>query len=63
MPKTAMNKPRLALALACATVWTLTGCSRHEPPPEPVRAVRTQVVGGAVSSSEQSYAAEIKART
>jgi len=63
MPKTAMNKPRLALALACATVWTLTGCSRHEPPPEPVRAVRTQVVGGAVSSSEQSFAAEIKART
>jgi RND family efflux transporter MFP subunit len=40
----------------------LAGCSRPEPSPEPVRAVRTMMVAPATVSPVHEYAAEIRAR-
>lgn len=54
-------------ALACSTgvlaLALLAGCSRHEPAPEPVRAVRTQVVAPQRVGGSVDYAAEVRART
>ena len=47
----------LLLALA------LAGCSRREPAPEPVRAVRTLTVGADSAGGVLEFAAEIRART
>ena len=44
-------------------VLVLAACSRPEPPPEPVRAVRTVVVESGVAAGEQSFGAEVRART
>jgi RND family efflux transporter MFP subunit len=44
-------------------VGLLAGCSRPEPAPEPVRAVRTLVVQPATVAAERSFAAEVRART
>lgn len=41
----------------------LAGCSRPAPAPEPVRAVRTQVVGADSAALVHEFAAEIRART
>lgn len=41
----------------------LAACSRPEPVPEPVRAVRTITVGAESIAATQEYAAEIRART
>jgi RND family efflux transporter MFP subunit len=41
----------------------LAACSRPEPPAEPVRAVRTLVVGAQGAAPGAQYAAEIRART
>ena len=40
----------------------LVACSRHEPAPEPVRAVRTLTVAGDVAGGRYEFAAEVKAR-
>lgn len=42
---------------------TLAGCSRTEPLPEPVRAVRTMTVATAVAGGSHEFAAEVRART
>lgn len=41
----------------------LIGCSKPAPAPEPVRAVRTQVVGAQAAAGTLVYAAEVRART
>ena len=54
-----LAKPLLPIALAVA----LAACSRPEPAPEPVRAVRTMVVQPASITGSSEFAAEVKART
>ena len=41
----------------------LAGCSRQEPAPEPVRAVRTVTVSAANAGGSPEFAAEVRART
>jgi membrane fusion protein, multidrug efflux system len=53
----------LALALALALSAGLAACSRQEPAPEPVRAVRTMTVATDSAGGSHEYAAEMKART
>lgn len=48
-----------AVALAAA----VAGCSRQEPAPDPIRAVRTTVVGSAEARNSNDYAAEVRSRT
>lgn len=45
-----------------ATLILLAACAREEAAPEPVRAVRTLVVGRASLSTTEDYAAEVRAR-
>ncbi|WP_214279180.1 hypothetical protein, partial [Escherichia coli] len=51
--------PLLLAALLSARV---SGCSREAAAPEPVRAVRTQLVSTSTASSSHEYAAEVKPR-
>ena len=48
--------------IICA-VATLSACTRKEPAPEPIRAVRTMTVSSASTGGTHEYAAEVKART
>ena len=41
----------------------LAACSKPEPAPDPVRAVRTQTVSAASTGGTHEYAAEVRART
>ncbi len=50
-------------ALFMPLLVVLTACGRQEPPPEPVRAVRTQVLSVDSAGQSHEYAGEIKART
>jgi len=50
----------IALLLSVAA---LAGCSRPEPAPAPIRAVRTVTVAPQSASGVQEYAAEVRART
>lgn len=50
-------------ALSVALLLMLLGCGRQSAPPEPVRAVRTQVVTQESSGPVVEYAAELRART
>ena len=50
-------------ALSVALLLMLLGCCRQSAPPEPVRAVRTQVVTQESSGPVLEYAAELRART
>ena len=62
-PSVPLRSPA-ALALGAALLaLSLAGCSKKEAAPEPVRAVRTQVVGLGSAASGQEFAAEIRART
>jgi membrane fusion protein, multidrug efflux system len=54
---------RLAPALALAFAALGSACSRPEPPPEPVRAVRTITVGQQSAGTNIDYAGEVRART
>lgn len=55
---------RTAIALVVSLVITgLVACSRPEPAPEPVRAVRTAEVTVGGAGGTQEYAAEVRART
>jgi len=56
MKRTLFIIPALAAALA-------GGCSKPEPVPEPVRAVRTMTVEPGTAGGAHEYAAEIRART
>jgi membrane fusion protein, multidrug efflux system len=58
-PEFSMRHP-LRLVLA---VVIIAGCARQEPPPEPVRAVRTMTLGSDVAGAVHEYAAEVRART
>jgi hypothetical protein len=58
-----MNRlQRLVLSLLGLPLL-LAACSRPEPPPEPVRVVRTLVISPTSSGGSQDYAAEIRARS
>lgn len=50
-------------ALSVVLLLMLLGCGRQSAPPEPVRAVRTQVVMQESSGPVLEYAAELRART
>jgi len=58
------NPPRgwRALLLVAAVALTLTACQPPPPAVEPVRAVRTSVVGTASAQSALEFAAEVRAR-
>ncbi len=59
----ARHSRTLPAAMALALLGLLSACSRPEPAPEPLRAVRTLVVQPAGVAAERRYAAEVKART
>jgi len=52
-----------SLLLACVLPLLLAACSRPEPAPEPVRAVRTLIVGAESAGGSLEFAAEVRART
>ena len=56
-----MTTPALAIAVALSA--GVAACSRQEPAPEPVRAVRTMTVGSDSAGGSHEYAAEVRART
>ncbi|MDP4299245.1 efflux RND transporter periplasmic adaptor subunit [Leptothrix discophora] len=58
------SSPRFLPLLAAlgGALW-LAACSKPEPAPEPLRAVRTMVVGRDAAAGEALYAAEVRART
>lgn len=53
----------LPTAAALSILFWLAGCSPQAAAPEPVRAVRTQVVQPAPAGGVREYAAEVRART
>jgi RND family efflux transporter MFP subunit len=53
---------RASLAALCAALALVAACSRNEPAPEPVRAVRTMTVGLDSAGGVHEFAAEIRAR-
>lgn len=55
--------PKAAVFAVLALSLLLAACSRPEPTPDPVRAVRTLVVQPGTVAAERSYAAEVRART
>lgn len=54
---------RFTLTVALTVAALLAACGRPAPPPEPVRAVRIQVVEPQVSAPSMNFSAEIRART
>ena len=54
--------PRCGVFFLCAAAGWLTGCSRPEPLPEPVRAVKLLTVGVGALQSQVEYAGEVRAR-
>lgn len=54
---------RPAFWIAIVSAALLAACSRHEPAPEPVRAVRVQIVSAEPIAPQHEYAAEVRART
>lgn len=54
---------RLSLSLLLLGVMSIAACSKPEPAPEPVRAVRTLTVARASTGGAHEYAAEVRART
>ena len=54
---------RIFLSFALLSGLALSGCSKVEPAPEPVRAVRTVIVGSDTAGGSYEFAAEVKART
>lgn len=59
-PNLASKRPS-GIVLA-ATLAVLAGCSKPEPAPEPIRAVRTMVVASDAAGTTLEYAAEVRAR-
>lgn len=62
MPYPGKSRP-VAAVVASITLIALAGCSRPEPVPEPVRAVRTMTIGSETAGGSHEYAAELRART
>ena len=56
-------KPPISPLLPLVFVALLMGCSKPEPAPEPVRAVRTMTVTADTAGGQHEYAAEVRART
>jgi RND family efflux transporter MFP subunit len=54
---------RTTLVLAAVVAASLAACSRPEPAPEPVRAVRTLTVAAGELNGTVQYAGEVRART
>jgi len=55
--------PKISISLALTVALaTLAGCSRQEPPPEPVRAVKVVTVGEQGLQAESVFAGEVRAR-
>lgn len=52
----------LSLALLPVLAITLVGCSKPEPAPEPIRAVKLITVGDSTVAARQEYAGEVRAR-
>jgi membrane fusion protein, multidrug efflux system len=57
-----ISRTRIGLA-AMALATTIAGCSRQEPAPEPIRAVRSTVIGSSEARNASDYAADVRART
>ena len=55
--------PTLAVAFSAAVVLALSACSKTEPAPDPVRAVRTVTLAANSAGGTFDYAAEVRART
>jgi RND family efflux transporter MFP subunit len=55
--------PRVRPLLACAVSLVLVACTRPQPAPEPVRAVRTLTVALDSAGGSHDFAAEVRART
>jgi len=64
MNENLIRRPTLALAtlMLPAAVALLTACGKTETAPEPVRSVRTMIVGSDVAGGSHEFAAEVKAR-
>ncbi|MEY4908497.1 MAG: hypothetical protein RL260_2215 [Pseudomonadota bacterium] len=62
-PRLVHARRPLSIALGLSLLTVLAACSKPEPQPEPIRAVRTQKVVSGSATAQQEYAAEIKART
>jgi len=62
-PRPLRARRPLSMAAGLSMLAVLAACSRPEPAPEPVRAVRTQKVSTESATAQQEYAGEIKART
>ena len=54
--------PRSGVFFLCVAAGWLSGCSRPEPPPEPVRSVKLLTVGVGALQSKVEYAGEVRAR-
>ncbi len=54
---------RLSVLAPLAAAAVLAACTNAEPPPAPVRAVRTVTVAPASAGGQHEYAAEVRART
>jgi len=53
---------RLGLPLALIAALALSACSKHEPAPEPVRAVKVLTVGVGAFNTDHEFAGEVKAQ-
>lgn len=59
----AVQRPRAGLFLCTLALGAaLAGCSRPEPPPEPVRAVKLLTVGTSEVQAQRLFAADVRAR-
>jgi membrane fusion protein, multidrug efflux system len=54
---------RIAPAAVLALALAVAACSRTEPAPEPVRAVRTMTVSADSAGGTHEFAGEVRART
>ncbi|WP_294000896.1 efflux RND transporter periplasmic adaptor subunit [Sphaerotilus sp.] len=62
-PRLIRARRPLSMAVGLSLLTVLAACSKPEPQPEPIRAVRTQKVSTGSATAQQEYAAEVKART
>lgn len=59
----AVQRPRAGLFLCTLALGAaLAGCSRPEPPPEPLRAVKLLTVGASEVQAQRLFAADVRAR-
>ena len=63
LPQSKLLRSRIGIVILVAAAAGLFGCSRNEPAPEPVRAVRTLTVSAESAGGSHEFAAEIRARS